>query len=359
MQVLALVPSIHDTSPGQRYRIEQWQSRLIQLGVEITFAAFEDKDLNSVLYSRKQWLKKGAGIGSAFLRRLSTIGPSKSYDLVYIFREASLLGPAIFERLLHFRHLPFVFDFDDAIFLPYRSPSNGWLSLLKAPGKTGTICRLASQVIVGNNYLAEYARTYNQNVTVIPTTIDTETYRMRPVRNPNPPVIGWTGSYSTVQHLDLLRSTLSELAKRERFRVRIIGPSDYKLEGVDIEVVPWRAHTEVQDLGEVDIGIMPLPDNPWSRGKCGCKALQYMGLGIPAVCSPVGMNTDLIRDGENGFLANSAEEWISKLSLLLRSTELRLRLGRAGRKTVEEGFSAKSQAPRVYEVFRSAIGGSS
>jgi glycosyltransferase involved in cell wall biosynthesis len=327
------------------------------LGVEIKFAAFEDNNLNSVLYSKKQWLKKSAGIGSAFLRRLSTIRLSKAYDLVYIFREASLLGPAIFERLVHLRHVPFVFDFDDAIFLPYRSPSNGWLSLLKTPGKTGTICRLASQVMVGNSYLAEYARRYNQNVTVIPTTIDTETYRVHPVRNPSPPVIGWTGSYSTVQHLDLLRSTLSELAKRERFRVRIIGPSDYELEGVDIEVVPWRSHTEVQDLAAVDIGIMPLPDNPWSRGKCGCKALQYMGLGIPAVCSPVGMNTDLIRDGENGFLANSAEEWISKLTLLLRSTELRVRLGRAGRKTVEERFSATSQAPRVYQVFSSAIGG--
>jgi len=210
--------------------------------------------------------------------------------------------------------------------------------------------------MVGNNYLAEYARRYNQNVTVIPTTIDTETYRVHPVRTPSPPVIGWTGSYSTVQHLDLLRSTLSELAKRERFRVRVIGPSDYELEGVDVEVVPWRSHTEVQDLAAVDIGIMPLPDDPWSRGKCGCKALQYMGLGIPAVCSPVGMNTDLIRDGENGFLANSAEEWISKLTRLLRSTELRLKMGRAGRKTVEEGFSATSQAPRVYEVFKSAIG---
>jgi glycosyltransferase involved in cell wall biosynthesis len=359
MQVLALVPSIYDTSPGQRYRIEQWQGGLRQSGVEITFAAFEDKNLNTVLYARKQWLRKGVGIGHAFLRRLSTISQSKSYDLVYVFREASLLGPSVFERLIHFRHVPLVFDFDDAVFLPYRSPSNGWLSLLKAPRKTGTICRLASQVMVGNNYLAEYARRFNPNVTVIPTTIDTEIYRVQPVRNATSPVIGWTGSYSTVQHLDLLRSTLSELARREQFRVRVIGPPDYKLEGVDVEVVPWRSHTEVQDLAAVDIGIMPLPDNPWSRGKCGCKALQYMGLGIPAVCSPVGMNTDLIRDGENGFLANSAEEWMAKLTLLLRSTELRRRLGIAGRKTVEEGFSATSQAPRVYAVFRSAIGASS
>src|SRR5437762_7151777 len=358
MEVLALVPSIYDTSPGQRYRIEQWQGRLQQLGIEITFAAFEDQNLNSVLYSRKHWVRKGMRIGKAFIRRLSTITRSELYDLVYVFREASLLGPSIFERLIRLRHVPLVFDFDDAVFLPYRSPSNGWFSLLKAPAKTGTICRLASQVMVGNNYLAEYARRFNQNVTVIPTTIDTDTYRLQPVRDAALPVIGWTGSYSTVPHLNLLRSTLSELAKRERFRLRVIGPPNCEIKGIDVEVLPWRSHSEVQDLAAIDIGIMPLPDDPWSRGKCGCKALQYMGLGIPAVCSAVGVNADLIRDGENGFLANSADEWIAKLTLLLRLPELRRKLGLAGRKTVEERFSASSQVPRVHEIFRSAIGAS-
>ena len=357
MRVLALVPSIYDISPGQRYRIEQWQGGLKQSGVEITFAAFEDKKLRDVLYTRGQWLKKGIGITRALTRRLSTVGQSKSYDLVYVFREAALFGPSIFERIVHLSKVPLVFDFDDAIFVRYRSPANGWFSLLKAPGKTATICRLASHVMVGNNYLAEYARTFNRNVTVVPTTIDTDTYRVGSVREAATPVIGWTGSYSTVQHLELLRGVLCELARRERFRLRVIGPSFYRLEGVDVEVVPWRSDTEAQDLAEADIGIMPLPDDSWSRGKCGCKALQYMGLGIPAVCSPVGINTDLISDGDNGFLAHSAEEWITKLTLLLRSPQLRRKLGLAGRKTVEERFSAASQVPRVHEIFRSVIDG--
>lgn len=355
MRVLALVPSIYDTSPGQRYRIEQWDRGLKQWGVEITFAAFEDRNLRDVLYTRGQWIKKGLGISRAFGRRLSTVGRSKSYDLVYVFREAALFGPSIFERIVHLLKMPLVFDFDDAIFIRYRSPANGWLSLLKAPGKTRAICKLASHVMVGNKYLAEYARMFNSNVTVIPTTIDTNTYQVGTVRETAAPVIGWTGSFSTVQHLDLLRPVLFELAKRERFRLRVIGPSSYRLEGVDVEVIPWRSQTEAQDLAEADIGIMPLPDDPWSRGKCGCKALQYMGLGIPAVCSPVGINADLVCDGENGFLANSAEEWITKLRLLLRSPHLRREIGLAGRKTVEERFSAVSQVPRVHEVFRSAI----
>jgi glycosyltransferase involved in cell wall biosynthesis len=359
MRVLALVPSIYDTSPGQRFRIEQWEGGLKQAGVEITFAAFEDRNLRDVLYSRGQWFRKGLGISKAFIRRLSEVGQSKSYDLVYMFREAALFGPSIFERIVHLSKVPLVFDFDDAIFVRYRSPANGWLSFLKAPGKTRTICRLASHVMVGNKYLAEYARSYNRNVTVIPTTIDTDTYRIGPARETATPVIGWTGSYSTVQHLDLLRRVLSELARRERFRLMVIGPSNYNLEGVDVEVVPWKSQTEAQDLAKADIGVMPLPDDPWSRGKCACKALQYMGLGIPAVCSPVGINTDVIIDGENGFLANSGEEWITKLTLLLRSAQLRAKLGLAGRKTVEEQFSTTSQVPRVHKVFQSALDGTS
>ena len=359
MHVLALVPSIYDTSPGQRYRIEQWQGGLKQSGVEITFAAFEDKNLRDVLYSRGHWVRKGIGISRAFIRRLSTVGQSGSYDLVYLFREAALFGPSMFERMVHLLKVPLVFDFDDAIFIRYRSPANGWLSLLKAPGKTQKICKLASHVMVGNNYLAEYARMFNRNVTVVPTTIDTDTYQVGQVRESAAPVIGWTGSFSTVQHLDILRPVLCELARRERFRLRVIGPPNYRLEGVDVEVVPWRSQTEAQDLAAADIGVMPLPDDPWSRGKCGCKALQYMGLGIPAVCSPVGMNIDLIRDGENGFLADGAEEWMTKLTLLLRSSQLRRKVGLAGRKTVEEGFSTISQVPRVHKVFRSAIEGAS
>lgn len=359
MRVLALVPSIYDSSPGQRFRIEQWEGGLKQSGVEITFAAFEDQNLRDVLYTRGQWFRKGIGICKAFIRRLSTVRQSNSYDLVYVFREAALFGPAIFERIVQLSKVPLIFDFDDAIFVRYRSPANGWLSVLKAPGKTRTICRLASHVIVGNNYLAEYARRFNRNVTVVPTTIDTDTYRVRAVRGTATPVIGWTGSYSTVRHLDLLRRVLCQLARRERFRLMVIGPSDYRLDGVDVEVVPWRSQTEAQDLAKADIGVMPLPDDPWSRGKCGCKALQYMGLGIPAVCSPVGMNVDLISDGDNGFLANSAEEWITKLTLLLRSPQLRGKLGLAGRKTVEERFSTTSQVPRVHKVFRSVIEGTS
>ncbi len=360
MRVLALVPAIYNTSPSQRYRLEQWEPLLRERGVEITYAPFEDEELHSLVYKPGNLAKKMRLVSRGFARRLSHVNKARNYDLVYIMREAALLGPPVFERLIHQQRTPMVFDFDDAIFVSYRSPSNGYLSYLKFASKTKTICRLASHVMVGNPYLAEYARQVNDNVTVIPTTIDTDRYQLLP-RGPRneshsgPPVIGWTGSHSTVPHLDTLREALKELAQTEKFQLRVIGTPVYECPPLDVEVRMWHAETEVTDLDGVDIGIMPLPEDKWSKGKCGLKALQFMALGIPVICSPVGVNSQIIQDGVNGLLAASKAEWIEKLTRLLRSPELRQRLGEAGRATLREKYSARAQAPRVYEVFKSVV----
>ena len=356
MRVLALMPGLYDTSPGQRYRLEQWEPLLRERGVEITYAPFEDDELHAIVYKPGRMGKKLQLVTRNLARRLSTINRARGYDLVYILREAALLGPPVFERLLHQQRVPFVFDFDDAIFVSYRSPSNGYLSYLKFASKTKTICRLASHVMVGNPYLAEYAGAVNDNVTVVPTTIDTAKYRVAPPKTADGPLtIGWTGSFSTVQHLDTLRGALKKLAETEQFRLRVIGTPTYDLSPVNVEAMQWRAATELDDLRAIDIGVMPLPDDNWSKGKCGLKALQFMALGIPTICSPVGVNTDIIQDNENGFLAMTEDEWVDKLSRLLKSAELRRRLGAAGRTTVEQKYSAAIQAPRVYEIFKSVL----
>jgi glycosyltransferase involved in cell wall biosynthesis len=356
MRILALMPSLFDTSPGQRYRFEQWDPLLRERGVDITYAPFEDEELHALVYQPGMMSQKLRLVTRALGRRLSLLRKVKDYDVVYILREAALLGPPIFERLIHQSGVPIVFDFDDAIYVSYRSPSNGYLSYLKFASKTKTICRIASHVMVGNPYLAEYARQVNDRVTVIPTTIDTEKYQVPPPKSSSgPPVIGWTGSYSTVQHLDTLRGALKKLAERESFRLRVIGTPAYDSTTVDVETMRWRADTELEDLGAIDIGVMPLPDDKWSKGKCGLKALQFMALGIPTVCSPVGVNTDIIQDGENGFIAGTEDEWVDKLTRLLHSHELRQRLGHAGRVTVEQKYSAVTQAPRVYEIFKSVL----
>lgn len=215
---------------------------------------------------------------------------------------------------------------------------------------------MSAHVMAGNPYLAEYAGQVNANVTIVPTTIDTEKYTVTERTNESAmPTIGWTGSFSTVQHLDTLRSGLQKLARQTRFRLRVIGTPSYEFDGIDVEAMPWQSETELEDLRSIDIGIMPLPDDAWSKGKCGLKALQFMALGIPTVCSPVGVNTEIIQDGQNGFLARSENEWLEKLSRLLHSAELRNLLGRAGRATVDSRYSAKVQAPRVYDLLRSVV----
>src|SRR6266496_1594992 len=355
MRVLAIVPSLYDTSPGQRYRLEQWEPLLKERGVEITYEPFEDEELHALLYKSGTIGRKLQLVARGLKRRLSLIRRVKNYDMVYIFREAALFGPPVFERLIHLTGVPIVFDFDDAVFVSYRSPANGYLSYLKFASKTKTICRIAAHVMVGNPYLADYARQVNDQVTIVPTTIDTYKYKAATKTESRPPVIGWTGSYSTVQHLDTLRGALRKLAALEPFRLRVIGTPAYSLDNIEVEAMSWRANTEITDLSPIDIGIMPLPDDAWSKGKCALKALQFMALGIPTVCSPVGVNTEVIHDDQNGFIAGSEEEWVEKLSRLLRSAELRERLGRAGRRTVEQGYSATIQAPKVHDIFRSVL----
>lgn len=356
IKVLAIVPALYDTSPGQRFRLEQWEPLLKQKGLEITYSPFETPELRQFLYQKGQTAKKISMVLASMNRRRRELDSIDEFDLVYVFREAALLGPPWFERKIARSGKPMIFDFDDAVFVAYRSPSNGYLSYLKFPQKTGEICKLSAHVMAGNQYLADYAQEFNKNVTIIPTTIDTEKYRVvEKKENSEVVTIGWSGSFSTVQHLDTIREVFQELAKTEKFRLRVIGTPDYKISGVEVESLAWKSETEIADLEKIDIGLMPLPDDQWSKGKCGLKALQYMALGIPTICSPVGVNSTIVQDGENGFIADSKAEWIAKLKKLLHSFSLRRRLGLAGRKTVEESYSAKAIAPRVFEIFESVV----
>lgn len=355
VRVLALVPGVPNTIPAQRFRIEQWAPRLRALGVELEFESFMSPELNTILYEPGNYSRKAALVGEAMLRRAACMRHLEEFDLVYVQRETALIGPALFERWMNFKRVPYVFDFDDAIFLPNVSDANQSFGFLKFPGKTATACRLATHVIAGNDYLAEYARRFNSRVTVVPTTIDTEKYRPpRPRREIATPRLVWTGSPTTVPYLESLAGALLRLRERHDFILRIIGARQVSLPGIEVEMLPWQAETEAFDLHGAWAGLMPAPDDVWARGKCACKALQYMAVEVPAVCSPAGMNAQLIKDGENGLLASSADEWVEKLSLLIASAELRRRLGRAGRETVEAWYSAEVQAPRVYQIFRAA-----
>ena len=359
MNVLVLAPYRFDTAPGQRFRIEQWMPLLERAGVRFEFDAFMSQTLHEILYRPGRMLKKTAFLLRDYAVRLARCLSPGRYDAIFLHREAALIGPAWIERVLRASGIPIIYEFDDAIYVPYISPSNKYLSYLKFPQKTATICRLSSHVVVGNEILRDYAARHNSHVSIVPTTIDTEKYRpsCRYDWNGSLPVLGWSGSYSSVQYLEIVRPALEKLARRRPFRLEIIGATTFQMDEVPLNAQTWRAETEVEDLSRIQIGLMPLPDEDWAKGKCALKALQYMALGIPTVLSPVGVNRDVVRDGENGFHAGSTDEWVDKLERLLADAALRRRLGEAGRETVVRDYSAQVHAPRLLDILQSVARG--
>jgi glycosyltransferase involved in cell wall biosynthesis len=354
IRVLALVPYPPDRAPGQRYRIEQWAPLLRREGVHVAFSPFLSPDGMRVLYEPGHVGAKIRETVSGYLKRIRETLRSAPADVIFVYREAAFLGPAWIERLLALRR-PLVFDFDDAIHLADTSQANAWSRAFKSAAKTETICRLAHHVTVGNEFLARFARPCARKVTVIPSTIDTDVYQVKTrARNPKP-VIGWTGSATTGAYLRSLAPALRRLRAQVEFELRVIGPT-LDIEGLTVRCLPWRAATEPEDLRALDVGLMPLPDDEWARGKCGLKALQYMALGIPPVVSPVGVNATIVRHGFNGFCASSEEEWVDRLAWLLEDESLRQRLGREARRTVEELYSARAHAPRMASVLAGAAG---
>ncbi len=356
LRVCALVPYPTGTTPSQRFRIEQWLPALDRNGIAVDILPFMDEDLQRLLLgSGRTGTKLIKGIG-AFLRRPREVLASRNYDAVLIHRAICVGGPGILEYLLAALGRPILYDFDDAIFLPNTSEANKWFGWMKFPGKTATICRLSSHIVAGNTFLADYARRYNQSVTVIPTSIDTNHYRPieRNGRNGSL-IVGWTGSSTSQTHLELFAPVLGELLRKERVELRVISNREPELPGLKYDWRPWRPETEVQEIGQFDIGIMPMPEDRWSRGKCALKALQYMSMGIPTICSAVGANVELIDHGKNGLLASTPQEWMTNLTALIEDSPTRARLGAAGRQTVEASYSTERCAGLFAGVVRSSV----
>lgn len=345
--------------PGLRYRIEQYLSWLREQGYDLSFLSFfRTAELQEFYRPTTSPVKKAFYLARGIWRQVGHLRKyASTYRGIYLYREATLLGWTYVERAWASR-VPLLLDFDDAIWLPAVSEANRAFAWLKNPKKLHTLLRLARVVTVCNDFLADYARQFATDVRIIPTTLDTDLYTPCPKPPRDTVVIGWSGSLTTLAHFRLVERVLARLKRRygERIRFKVIGAPTYASPDLGIQGLPWRADTEVEDLQDIDIGLMPLPEDEWSRGKCALKALQYMALGIPPVVSPVGMNRQVVQDGINGFLARSEEDWIDKLSFLIEHPEERQRLGTAARKTVEAHYSVRANAPKYLDAFQTAFG---
>lgn len=340
-------------SPSQRFRFEQYFSFLEKNGFQCTLSPLLDEEDDRTFYSEGNFLGKAWIVLSSFLKRKKDIARALEHDIIFIQREAYMAGGAFFERRLKRTGKKIIFDFDDAIWLPNISDSNRRFTWMKYPSKTSEIIALADAVIAGNHFLEDYAKKHNTRVHCIPTTIDTDYHRRKNTARPAPLCIGWTGSHTTIQHFNRAIPFLNALKKKYGARVcfKVIGDVFYSNGQLNITGEKWGLENEIGQLSEIDIGIMPLPDDEWAKGKCGLKGLQYMAMGIPCVMSPVGANSEIISDGVNGFLANRNNEWVEKISLLIEKPELRAQMGAEARKTVVKEYSVESNKEKYLKLF--------
>jgi len=356
-KLLYIAPHRPGRSPGQRFRFEQYQDFLNQNGFSITYSFIVNAWDDRILYAKgKYLLKLWIALKAIFIRMYDWVRCGR-YDVILIYREANFLGHVFFEKRFAASKVPVLFDFDDAIWLNDVSEGNKNLKWLKRPEKTAEIVALSNLVMVGNQYLANYAQQYNPKVLIIPTSINTDYHKTKRYHKNGSVCIGWTGSSTTIKHFDEARPFLIRLKEKygDAISFKVIVDVSFTDTELGFSSTLWSAETEIKELNTIDIGIMPLPDDKWSKGKCGFKGIQYMALAKPTVMSPVGVNTEIINDGENGFLAATHDEWLTKLSWLIESDELRENLGKKGQQTIVERYSVETQKTALLNAINSAL----
>ena len=337
-----------------RHRSLKYVSYLADHGIDVTVAPLSDDAYVEALYSGKR--PSLVALVRAYAARTATLLGAGRFDLIWIERELFPMAPAIAEALLDRTGVKYVVDYDDAIFHNYDMHScrlvRGMLGR-----KIDRVMRHATMVIVGNSYLGNRARQAGaRRIEELPTAVDTDLIPIQPVPENSRFTIGWIGSPPNARYLLALRGALETFTSDQRSRLVMVGGGDFDLPGVGLKLVPWIEDREAHDIGSFDVGIMPVPDEGFERGKCGFKILQYFAAGRPAIASPVGLNHEIISDGINGFLATTPAEWIEALEKLRDDPDLRHRMGLAGRQLVEERYSTAIIAPRLAELLRHAAG---
>ncbi|MCA6363104.1 MAG: glycosyltransferase family 4 protein [Bacteroidetes bacterium] len=355
-KILFIASHRPDRAPNQRFRFEQYFDYLREQGFDCELSWFISERDDAYFYRPGYvWRKMTVQVKSIF-RRIGDLRRARKADLIFVCREALMLRFTWFEKRFFRSGAKVVYDFDDAIWHLDISEANKSFGWLKRPEKTSDLIALSHLVFAGNNYLATYAKQYNSNVLVIPSTIDTDACLPKQhTNNGSPVVIGWMGSITTIKHFEFALPALRILRERfgSRIAFKVVGDPTYRNAELGIEGTPWRSDKESELLQSMDIGLMPLPDDEWTKGKCGLKGLQYMAAGLPAIMSPVGVNTEIIQHGENGFLAEGVDEWVGIISQLVESAGLRQRIGEAARKTVVEKYSVLAQRDVYVKAFNS------
>ncbi|RLC12255.1 MAG: glycosyltransferase family 1 protein [Deltaproteobacteria bacterium] len=338
---------------SSRIRSYQYLPYLKAHGIDVTVSPLLGNDYLRKFYSGRV-NHRNARL-APYSQRLIKLLKSRRFDLLWIEKELFPWLPSWCEMLIARLGIPYIVDYDDAIFHSYDTHSNIFVRKFLG-NKIDTVMRNAALVTAGNEYLmARAEKAGARRVEYLPTVIDLKRYSVKDNTKNSVFTIGWIGSPMTVKYLEMIRPVFSEWDKKNNACLVIIGDDSFKLDGINVEYRSWSHESEVSDIQTFDVGIMPLPNNLWEKGKCGYKLIQYMACGKPVIASPVGVNSKIVEHGVNGFLASSKKEWIESLELLYADPERRYEMGKEGRRKVENNYCVQITAPRLLDLMSSCV----
>lgn len=352
MKIL-LLSRYGDLGSTSRYRFYQYLPMLRAQGFVIDVAYLLDNRYLQRLYAGQRVSFRD--IARTYARRAFELLRSNRYELLWVEKEVLPWVPARFEALLLRSRVPYVVDYDDAVF--HRYDQHHFRIVRWFLGrKIDSVMRHATIVVAGNPYIATRAAAAGAGrVEILPTAVDLARYPLTQPAESRAYTIGWIGSPVTARYLSLVHPALKEVCQESSTQVVLVGSGKVELDGVPLEIKPWSEATEVEEIKRFDVGIMPLWDRPPERGKCGLKLIQYMACARPVVGSPVGVNREIINDGINGFKARQIGEWVQALQALKNDVVMRRQMGSAGRADVEERYCIRVTAPKLARLLREAV----
>ena len=338
---------------SSRVRFYQYYPYLESKGFKIISAPFFENEYVHNLYAGRK--TPFSTILKAYLTRIETLTSTKKTDLIWVEKEVLPWLPFGIEAIFLSRKIPCVVDYDDAVFHRYDLHSNPLVQRMLGH-KIDKIMHSASSVIAGNTYIANRAKEAGAiHVDILPSVVDVNQYKIKRPDADKVFKIGWIGAPVTVKYLNLIHDALFELSQESPVRLVLVGVGTLSpFPDIPTELIPWSEEFERTVNQKFDVGIMPLVDNPFERGKCGYKLVQYMAGGLPVIASPVGVNRKIVEPDVNGYLADSPPEWLASFRELRDNPQKRLKMGNAGRQKAETQYNLQITAPKLLNLLENA-----